>query len=450
MTARVCSRSRGVGTPCPCHRHRPRRGHLPRAQPGRVPTARSAPMSSAIRLWRCGAACALCARGLPPRLLARFAGGDRRRRDLPPAPVDRSVRRDGPFDIIGDVHGCTDELEALLATSAMASSRRSGTARPLSGHPARRAARPSSSVTSSIAARASPTRCGWSWPWSKTAPPCACRAITRPSSIAGCRPRGQADPWPRCRRSPSWTPAPSIPRSGPQVHRQPGQPLMLDGGRLVIAHAGLKEEMQGRASGAIRDLLPLRRDHRRDRRVRPASPPQLGGALSRRHQVVYGHTPVAGAGMAQQHAVHRHRLRVRRQADGIALSGDGAGVGPGGAGLSRAGPPAGPAATALQRAAGSTTTCSTLPRLRQAYHRRPARSRSIILARGERGCSPGGDESVRDRSALADLPAADHVALRDRQPRRLPGASAEALDYYRSEGIATVVLSRKSTWARAR
>ena len=29
---------------------------------------------------------------------------------------------------------------------------------------------------------------------------------------------------------------------------------MLDGGRLVVAHAGMKEEMQGRASGAVRDF----------------------------------------------------------------------------------------------------------------------------------------------------------------------------------------------------
>jgi protein phosphatase len=67
---------------------------------------------------------------------------------------------------------------------------------------------------------------------------------------------------------------------------------VLDGGDLVVAHAGLKEEMQGRASGAVRDFclygettgeqdelgLPVRLDWARDYRGRA--------------HVVYGHTPV--------------------------------------------------------------------------------------------------------------------------------------------------------------
>ena len=67
---------------------------------------------------------------------------------------------------------------------------------------------------------------------------------------------------------------------------------MLDGGRLVVAHAGLKEEMQGRASGRVREFalygettgetdeygLPVRYDWAADYRGRAT--------------VVYGHTPV--------------------------------------------------------------------------------------------------------------------------------------------------------------
>ena len=79
-----------------------------------VPTARSAPTSSAIRLWPCGAACAPARRGLPPHLQARFAGGvDGAEIFRQRLWTDRCDDR-GPFDIIGDVHGCTDELEALL------------------------------------------------------------------------------------------------------------------------------------------------------------------------------------------------------------------------------------------------------------------------------------------------------------------------------------------------
>ena len=70
---------------------------------------------------------------------------------------------------------------------------------------------------------------------------------------------------------------------------------VLDGGRLVIAHAGLKEEMQGRGSGAVREFalfgdttgetdefgLPVRLNWAADYR---------GKAV-----VVYGHTPVPEA-----------------------------------------------------------------------------------------------------------------------------------------------------------
>jgi protein phosphatase len=69
--------------------------------------------------------------------------------------------------------------------------------------------------------------------------------------------------------------------------------FVLDGGRLVVAHAGIKEAMHGRASGAVRDFclygettgetdefgLPVRLDWAANYRGRAA--------------VVYGHTPVA-------------------------------------------------------------------------------------------------------------------------------------------------------------
>jgi protein phosphatase len=71
--------------------------------------------------------------------------------------------------------------------------------------------------------------------------------------------------------------------------------VVLDGGRLVIAHAGMKEEMQGRGSGAVRAFalfgdtsgatdefgLPVRHDWAAEYRGRAA--------------VVYGHTPVPEA-----------------------------------------------------------------------------------------------------------------------------------------------------------
>jgi protein phosphatase len=70
---------------------------------------------------------------------------------------------------------------------------------------------------------------------------------------------------------------------------------VLDGGKLVVAHAGLKEEMQGRASGAVRSFcmygettgeidefgLPVRWDWAADYKGKA--------------KVVYGHTPVLEA-----------------------------------------------------------------------------------------------------------------------------------------------------------
>ena len=45
---------------------------------------------------------------------------------------------------------------------------------------------------------------------------------------------------------------------------------VLDDGKLVVAHAGMKESMQGRGSGAVREFALYGRDHGRDGRVRAA------------------------------------------------------------------------------------------------------------------------------------------------------------------------------------
>jgi hypothetical protein len=93
--------------------------------------------------------------------------------------------------------------------------------------------------------------------------------------------------------------------------------LWLDDGRLVVAHAGMKEEMQGRGSGAVR---PVWRDKRGDRRLRLASAIELGSRLSRQgHGGLRPHTH-PGCRMDQQHGLHRHWLRIWRKAHGFALS----------------------------------------------------------------------------------------------------------------------------------
>ncbi|GDY46080.1 hypothetical protein SANT12839_069620 [Streptomyces antimycoticus] len=65
----------------------------------------------------------------------------------------------GPFDIIGDIHGCRSELETLLGKLGYAV-RRDESGRPVdAAHP--RAVRRSSSATSSTAAPTAPGCCGW-------------------------------------------------------------------------------------------------------------------------------------------------------------------------------------------------------------------------------------------------------------------------------------------------
>ena len=95
---------------------------------------------------------------------------------------------------------------------------------------------------------------------------------------------------------------------------------VLDDGKLVVAHAGMKAEMQGRGSGKVREFalygettgetdefgLPVRYNWAAEYRGRA--------------MVVYGHTPGPRTRVAQSHDQHRHRLRLRRQADRPSLA----------------------------------------------------------------------------------------------------------------------------------
>jgi len=57
---------------------------------------------------------------------------------------------------------------------------------------------------------------------------------------------------------------------------------VLDDGKLVVAHAGMKESMQGRASRAVVRFLPLYGETTGETtKVWLADPLQLGGRVSR-------------------------------------------------------------------------------------------------------------------------------------------------------------------------
>ena len=197
--------------------------------------------------------------------------------------------------------------------------------------------------------------------------------------------------------------------------------------------------MQGRGSGKVRDFalygettgetdefgLPVRWNWAAEYR---------GRAI-----VVYGHTPGARAGVAEPHDQHRHRLRLRRHADGAALPG---------AGARRASPRRRPTPSRRGRSCPRTrqrrAADHAAARGRAARHRRRARqadhrdaaARERHDPRGERDRGARGDEPLRHQPEVADLPAADDVSRRRRASE--PGLlehPAEAFAYYRHEGV---------------
>jgi len=220
---------------------------------------------------------------LPDEALRR---GDVRIRRVP-LPVERPET--GPFDIIGDVHGCFLELVELLERLGY---RRQG---HVMAHPGGRQAvflgdltdRGPYSVSTILFVEAM-VRAGAAL----YVPGNHCRKLYR--WLTGHRVLLQHG-LERTVREFEALPAPlrrDVSDRFRRLYEQAPPYMILDGGRLVVAHAGIKESMIGRMSRRITnfclfgdvtgertpDGLPVRRDWARDYR---------GQAL-----VVYGHTPV--------------------------------------------------------------------------------------------------------------------------------------------------------------
>ena len=204
----------------------------------------------------------------------------------------------GPFDIIGDVHGCADELEALLGTLGYLvswygdsdSEQRDCTVIPPSG---RRAI-----FVGDLVDRGPRT-------------PDVLRLVHAmvTSGAAFCVPGNHDVKFLRWLHGRNVKLTHGLAESAAQM--EPETPafrnrmkafidslvshLWLDGGRLVVAHAGIREEMIGRSSGAVREFclygettgetdefgLPVRYNWAAEYRGRTT--------------IVYGHTPVVNA-----------------------------------------------------------------------------------------------------------------------------------------------------------
>jgi protein phosphatase len=205
--------------------------------------------------------------------------------------------KDGPFDIIGDVHGCADELEALLAKlrylvswEGRGNSDRACTVIPPQG---RRAI-----FVGDLVDRGPRT-------------PDVLRLVHAmvTSGAAFCVPGNHDVKLIRWLHGRNVKLTHGLAESAAQLEQESESfrirmrtfldslvsHLWLDGGRLVVAHAGIKENMIGRSSGAVREFclygettgetdefgLPVRYNWAAEYRGSTA--------------VVYGHTPVVDA-----------------------------------------------------------------------------------------------------------------------------------------------------------
>ena len=302
-------------TPRPDRAVRPAR----RAQPDRAPEARHPPARQG-RLPLRLSSCVRRRRSTPPRSSARRCGPTSATR------ADRSTSSATCTAAPTSWRRCCSKLGYSVAWTG------EGANPPRHHYGARRAAAPSSSATSSTAAPARPTSCASSWPWS---PPGTAICVPGNHDVKFVRwlngRKVQLDA--RARSHRRRRSKPSRPRSEkrgqgvPRRARQPPLARRRPPGRRPRRHQG------GHASAAPRAPCASSASTARPpaRPTSSACPFATTGrpTIAAPTTVVYGHTPVLARRVAQQHALHRHRLRVRRQADGAALAREGDRLGAG-------------------------------------------------------------------------------------------------------------------------
>ena len=347
-------------------------------------------------------------------------------------------RRDehGPFDIIGDVHGCFDELVELLDALGYAVDAPTAAAR---SHPEGRTAIFLGDLVDrgpGTPGRAAAGRCTWSRRGHALCVP-GNHDVQAAAQAARPQRAGRPTAWPRRWRSSS--------ASRPTFRAQVATFLdglvshyVLDGGKLVVAHAGLtRGDARPRLGrGARRSRCTARPPARPTSsacRCATTGPSDYRGAAT----VVYGHTPVpeaewlnstiyidtgcvfGGALTALRYpSASWCRVPARARTTPSPIR------------------PLAPARrAAADGAAARTTSCSTSTTCSASASSRPACIGTRHRPRGERGRRARGDEPLRGRPALAGLPAADDVAVRDQSAQ--PGLlehPAEAFAYYRRRG----------------
>ena len=228
-------------------------------------------------------------RGLPPGLRPVGRRGDRGGAVSSGSRSGTTGGRARPFDIIGDVHGCCDELAELLGRARLRQVEPDGSSRAAT----RTAARalflgdlvdrgPATPAVLRLVMDMVAAGTGVCVPGNHEVK--LLRALQRAQRDH--RRHGLAESLAQLGGR-----AARVLQGGGRLPRRLVSHYVLDDGKLVVAHAGLQRDA-GAGLGGGPGLRPLRRDHRRDRRVRPAGPLPWAEDYRGKAMVVYGHTPV--------------------------------------------------------------------------------------------------------------------------------------------------------------
>ena len=270
------------------------------AQQAREPTGTSARTSSATRSRNSDGRSA----GSSGRASGTSSCSTHPRRSRRP-PVERvplwNDKRDehGPFDIIGDVHGCGEELEELLARLGYVGGPPGRRRSPL-GQPGSRPSRRTQGGLPRRPRRPRPPNPGHG----------AVGSEHGGSRLGPVRPRQPRLKLVRKLRGKNVQITHGLAETLAEIDALPEEVrapfckdladflddlvshYVLDDGKLVVAHAGMKEEMQGRGSGKVRDFALYGETTGETDEF--GLPVRFNWAAEYRGQamVVYGHTPV--------------------------------------------------------------------------------------------------------------------------------------------------------------
>ena len=197
----------------------------------------------------------------------------------------------GPFDVIGDIHGCAAELQTLLAELGYTIKRDESGRAVGASHPDRRAV-----FVGDLVDRGpdTPGRAAAGHGHGQRGR----RAVRarQPREQAGPRPaRPEGPGHPR----PGRVAGPAGSRARPEFRAEAERFMdglvshyVLDGGKLVVSHAGLIERYQGRASGRVREFcLYGQTTGETDEYGLPVRYP-WASEYRGKAMVLYGHTPV--------------------------------------------------------------------------------------------------------------------------------------------------------------